>query len=231
MMGSAGGAIAGIGTVMQMVANNQDQGAINKARAAEIAQQATYQSQANGITKASIADAGMPTEAAETAAGAKNRTGLYNNLSTALAPVTAAAPPSGAGGARSSAASNVWGSLVSGNMAKAGSYQDWENQQSIKSAQAGQKLGILGSFSQGTASLLPVQLQVAGQKGDELGAWGNVISNIGNAVSGAAQTANNTPQTGSSSGGSSSGSGWDSLLGQNFDGSGGYSSGDNGISD
>lgn len=200
--GQAGSAIGMAGTILQMIANGQDQDAINKAKRNEVAQQGIYQGEANAITRQNIASSGAKDAQAQMAAGQNNRGQIYNNLSQALAPVGQANPTGGAGGARAGAAGGAWNNLVAGNVAKAGSYSDWEANQANKNAQASQKLGILGSFSKGTASLLPTQLQVAAHKADTLSGWGEVIQDIGNTIGGSPTSAAvGKPDTGGGWGG------------------------------
>ena len=180
---AAFGAIATIGgTALSLAGNAKEQSAINSARAQETAQQAAIQNQANNITQGSIAASTPQVAQQQMATGQANRMSLTQDLREATAPGEQALPATGTGSARSSAAGNVWQNLVSGNQAKAGSYSDWENQQAIKNAQASQKLGILNNFSAGDASLLPVEMQVASQKGDALSGWGSIVSGLGNAA-------------------------------------------------
>ena len=181
---------------MTAIANAKDQAAMNAARNYEAAQQAGIQQQANQITQGNITQATPQTAAKETAAGAANRNATFDALRTGTAQAGAALPPTGAGGARAGASGTAWGSLVGNNAAKAGGYADWEQEQAIKDAQAGQKLGILNSFAGGDARLLPTRLAVASQSANTLSAWGNIVSMIGNSVGGsAALNQYNNPQT------------------------------------
>ena len=178
-LGLAAGAV---GTGLSIAGNAQSQSAMNKVRADAAAKQAAIQQQANNITSASIAASGPQSAATDTAAGTANREAVYNQLKDATAPIAQANPTGGAGSARSAAAGNVWGNLVANNTAKAGSYQDWETNQNIKNVNAAQKLGILSNFSQGDASILPVEMQVASQAGDKLSGWGSIVSGLGSAL-------------------------------------------------
>ena len=197
MLGVAGGGIDTIGAGMQMIANSEDQRAINRARQNANQQQGLLQGQANQITQGNITSATRANANKQIQAGAATRNATTDALRTATSPINSALPSSGAGSARTAAASSAWGNLVGNNAAQAGGYGDWEQNQSIKNAQASQKPGILGNFAQGNASLLPVKVAVAGQAGNELSGWGNIVSMIGNTVGGAAALNQyNKPQTG-----------------------------------
>jgi hypothetical protein len=193
------GAIATIGgTALSIAGNAKEQSAINAARNTETAQQSDIQRQANNITAGSIAASTPQVAQQQMQQGQANRMALTQDLQAAAAPGEQALPATGGGSARTQAAGNVWQNLVEGNQAKAGSYSDWENQQAIKNAQASQKLGILNNFSAGDASLLPVEEQVASQKGDALSGWGSIMSGLGNAATsyGIANRYNNQPTGG-----------------------------------
>ena len=168
------------GTGMQIAGNSESQSAMNKARANSVAQQAALQKQSNDIAQKSIAGSAPQIAQQQVDQGAAARTNLAKTLQQAAAPIATAAPATGSAGAgKAGAAGNAWTNLVTGNQAKAGGYQDWQNQQAIKNADAGQKIGILNNFSQGDAALLPIEMQVASQKGDKLSGWGSLVSALG----------------------------------------------------
>lgn len=178
-----GGGLALTSTALSIAGNAKEQAAINAARSNEVAAQAGLQQRSNAIANQSIAKSTAPVARGQIDAGAAQRTALYNVLQKASVPIAAANPVSGAGSARSAGTGTAWSNLVAGNQAQAGGYSDWENQQNIKNADASQKLGIINSFSRGTAGLLPIQLQVAGQAGDQLSGWGSIVGALGSAAS------------------------------------------------
>jgi len=178
-----GGGLALTSTAMDIAGNAKEQSAINAARNSEAQAQTALQRQSSAIANTSIQGSTKPVADQQIATGAAQRNALFQSLQKASVPVASANPVTGAGSARTSAGGTAWENLVGGNQSAAGGYGDWENQQRIKDADANQKLGIVNSFSQGTASLLPIQLQVAGQAGDKLSGWGNIVGALGKGVS------------------------------------------------
>jgi hypothetical protein len=198
-----GAGLAVAGTSLSIAGQQEAKSAMAKTRAAENAQQQGLQQQANAITTNSIAKSTPQVANDQLTAGAAARTNLTQALQSAAVPIAQANAPTGGGSGRAGTAGTAWSNLVAGNQAKAGSYQDWETQQSIKNAQASQKLGILNNFSQGDASLMPIEMQVASQKGDKLSGWGSLISALG-AVTGMAGAASAGMAGGSATGGATS---------------------------
>jgi hypothetical protein len=173
-----------LGTGMDIAGNAQSQRAMNNARANETNQQAGLQKQANAVVQGSIDQSTPQVAQSEMDAGQAARNNAWSNLQSATTPVASALSPTAgsptdAANKRGSAAANTWNELNANAAAKEGSYGDWENQQNIKNANAAQQLGVINSFSQGDASLLPVEMQVASQAGGKLSGWGNILSSIG----------------------------------------------------
>ena len=172
-----GTALSIAATGATIAANAKEQAAMNAARANEVSQQAALQQKNQAIANQSIQKSTPKVAQQQLQQGQDQRTALFTALQKASVPIASALPATN--NARSSAGGNAWQSIVAGNQAKAGSYADWESQQANKNAQAGQEIGIGNNFSQGTASLLPIQMQVAGQAGDELSGWGSIVGAIG----------------------------------------------------
>ena len=175
-----GGTLAITSTALSLAANAKQQAAINAARSTEAANQAALQSRSKAITNQSIKQSTPEVAKQEIQQGTDARTQLYNALKSSSVPVASALPATN--NARTAATGNAWSNLVSGNQAKVGSYSDWESQQAIKNANVGQQLGIQNSFSSGFANLLPIQLQVANQAGDQLAGWGSIVGALGSAA-------------------------------------------------
>jgi hypothetical protein len=176
-----GGATALTSATLSAVAASKQQAAINAARSAEVSQQAALQQRTQALSNKSIAQSTAPVAKQQMQTGQDQRTALFDALQKSSVPIAAANPIDGSG--RTTATGNAWTNLVAGNQAKVGSYSDWENEQAQKNADIGQKIGIQNSFSQGTAALLPIQLQVANQAGDQLSGWGNIVGALGKAAS------------------------------------------------
>ena len=179
-----GGSVASLaGTGLQIAGNEKAKSAMNATRKNAVDQQGALQRQSSQIANDSIAASGPQSAATQTAQGAATRMALTDALRQGNTPIAAANPVgTSASTGATGAAGNAWTNLVAGNQAKAGSYADWENQQAIKNAEAGQKIGVLNNFSQGDAALLPVEMQVASQKGDKLSGWGSLVQGLGSAA-------------------------------------------------
>ena len=187
-MSAGGGVIQGTGTALEMMANAREQAAMNTVRSNALSDQAGLNTQAQNLVQGSIAASTPQNAARQVAAGVANRTGVLTTLQGAT-PLNTITPSSGNGAARGTAGATAWGNMVGSNMAKSGAYSDWEDQQNIKNAQAGQKLGLLGSFAQGNANVLPIQMAAAGDSQHQLAGWGMLVSDIGASISGGAQSA------------------------------------------
>lgn len=173
-----------IGTGLQMAGNAKAQAAMNAARASEVAQQQKLQQQSNSIFAKSLAGSTPATAAQQMQQGQAARTTAWQDLNKSTQPIASALPAvtdTATGGAsrRASGAANTWNTLNANAQAKMGSYGDWQNQQAIKNADVAQRLGVINNFSAGDAALLPTELQVASQSGDQLSGWGSVVSMLG----------------------------------------------------
>ena len=181
----AGLALGVVGTGMSIAGNAQSQSAMNAARANETAQQAKIQKASNALVQKSIAGSTPQDAAAEMAQGQNARNSAWSSLNSATAPVASALPPTspdsptGRAAARTSTAADAWNRLTANAAAKEGSYGDWQNQQGIKNADTSQQLAVQNNFSQGDANLLPLEMQVASQKGGALSGWGSIVSSLG----------------------------------------------------
>lgn len=171
---------------MQILGNNQSQNAMNQARSTENAQQAALQAKQNAIVQKSISGSTPATAQQQMSTGAAARNTAWNNLQNATTPIASALPtstdnsPTGNAQRRSTSAGNAFNTLTANAAAKEGSYGDWQTQQGIKNADTAQKLAVNNNFSTGDANLLPLEMQVASQKGSKLTNWGSIVSSIGN---------------------------------------------------
>ncbi|MDE2098678.1 MAG: hypothetical protein KGL39_15595 [Patescibacteria group bacterium] len=181
----AGLALGAVGTGLSLAGNAKSQSAMNQARANEVAQQADLQNKNNALVQKSIAGSTPATAQQQMDAGAAARNNIWAGLQNATTPTASALPATGATTPTSSAAkrttnaANTWNTLNQNAAAREGSYSDWQTQQAIKNADTAQQLGINNSFSQQDASLLPLEVQVAGQAGDKLSGWGSIVGALG----------------------------------------------------
>lgn len=181
----AGLALGAVGTGLSIAGNAKSQAAMNKARANEVAQQADLQKKNNALVSKNIASSTAKSAQQDMNAGAASRNNIWSSLQSATTPAASALPATGSGtptsraNARTTASANTWNQLNQDAAAREGSYSDWQTQQAIRNASTAQELGINNSFSQEDASLLPLEMQVAGQAGDKLSGWGSIVGALG----------------------------------------------------
>lgn len=178
-------AVAGLaGTGLSLAAGAKSASALNAARTAEAARQADLNRQALGVANARINAATPQTATAQINQGADNRTATAQQLASASTPIASALPATSGtatSGAqkRTAAAGNAWNILNTANKAREGAYGDWQTQQGVANEGAADKLAVLRNFSGADAALQPTEQQVALNSGDQLGAWGNIVSSLG----------------------------------------------------
>ena len=174
-----------VGTGLNLAGNAQDASAIAATRAQFAAKQAALQQQSNAIFQNSLKDSTVDKAQTQMQTGQNARTSIWNQLQNATTPIASALPASGSttatgnAAARASSAGSVFNTMADTAQAREGSYEDWQNQQAIKNADASQRLGVINNFSQGDANLEPVELQVASQAGSKLSGWGSIVSSLG----------------------------------------------------
>ena len=190
---AAAAAASAAGTGMSIAGNQEAADAMQSVRNNELLQQQGFQRQANSVFQNSVAQANPTNVNAEMAKGAANRQGLAQALAAGAMPVaqplpatsTAATPendspnPMDRAQANQQARTNAWTGLVQHAQAKLGAYSDLSTQQGIQNAQAAGNLAVINNKAQGQANLLPIELQVASQKGNSLSGWGQMVSALG----------------------------------------------------
>ena len=174
------------GTAMQIAGNAKSQSAMNSVRAQESAKQADLQRQSSALFQKSLAGSTPQVAADQMAAGAANRSNIWQGLQSASTPVASALPATPTTGTatakaskRTGSATSAWNNLTQGAAAREGSYSDWQTKQAIKNADTAQNLGVINNFSQGDAALMPIEMKVASEQGDKLSGWGSIMQSIG----------------------------------------------------
>ena len=192
---AAGAAAAAAGTGMNIAGNEQAANAMQQVRNNELLQQQGYQKAASNVFQNSVTQA-LPTNTnAVMAKGEQNRQSLAAALAAGSLPVAqplpattstpAAGQPAGQTGPmpqaqqEQNARTSAWTNLVGGARDKLGSYSDLSTQHGIQNAQATGNLAVINNKAQGEANLLPIELQVASQKGNSLSGWGQMVSALG----------------------------------------------------
>ncbi len=188
---AAGAALAAVGTGLSIAASNADQSAINAARNASNQAEAGFQRKASNVFQTNLPNNTADKARADITKGQQERTNVFNNLKQLATPVSPVANPNQTpeqqAMARTSMAGNAWSNVVNNNAAKMGGYGDWSTALGVKNQDVNNRLGVINNEAQGTARLLPLEIQVASHKGDALGSWGKIIGAIGSlAMSGAA---------------------------------------------
>lgn len=189
---AAAASLAGAGA--SIIGNRQAASNMAAQRAAEVQRQSALNRQAQEITKARINNSGTTTAAEQINKGATDRTNAWQALNTIENPVASALPATGTGTAtgkatsRATGAGNAWNILNSSAQAREAGYGDWQNRQGLENEGAADKLAVIKNFSGADASLQPAELEAAYHSGDQLGAWGNIVSTLGQ-VAGLANSA------------------------------------------
>lgn len=190
---------------MGIAGNAEAQNAMNAARTREVQQERQLQDTANSVFQNSIAKAGSDTAKNQANTGTNQRENAFSALSQVAQPIVGAplpsesnpnqvvnteGPPEGGttsptdqANALARARGNAWNTLTSNAAATEGGLRDWQTQQGIQNAEANRRLGVIGNEAQADAALLPVELQVASTKGDELSGWGSLVSALGSTAS------------------------------------------------
>lgn len=195
--------LAGAG--MQAAAAQQAQEAASQATREELNRQQGYRKEAMSTFADSLKQS-TPAKAQQAIdEGAQTRQADYAKARSV--PLTEGRTPYTSGeGSRllSSAGAASQDHLGDAMRARLGGYTDWDLKQAIKDMRASQALGTIGSFSQGSQNVLPLELQSAAHSGDTLAGLGQLFSTagmLGSAygafakapVSAAAQAANANP--------------------------------------
>lgn len=179
LIGLAGGvASAGLG----IAGNAASQAAMDKTRQQEAAQQRMLSNKARGLAQKNIL-ASSPDNARNTLdKGAQERSNLFKALQNASEPIATALPATGRASTTAKARNGSWADLVTGAADRIGSQGDLANKWSINNADTNTGLGVLNNFSRQDASILPLEMEVAGQAGSNLSTWGGIVGALGSAA-------------------------------------------------
>jgi hypothetical protein len=208
----AGLLASGAGTGMQIAGNQEAKSALNATRSQEQVQQAGFQKSAQSQVANSLAQSTAPVAQKQMETGANNRMSAFQALQAAGAPLTGqptqstttnkviGGTPTEQAAARSSNAGNAWSDLQARAQANEGGYGDWQTAQNVKNATTMGNLSAIGTQASDAASIYPLEQNVALQKGDSLGGWGQLLSALGSlSMMGAAVSA--PPAAAASAGG------------------------------
>lgn len=179
LLGLAAGAA---GTGLSIAGGLAQQDALDKTRQQEAAQQRMLSNKARWLAQKNIL-ASSPDNASNTLdKGAQERSNLFKALQNASEPIATALPATGRASTTAKARNGSWADLVTGAADRIGSQGDLANKWSINNADTNTGLGVLNRFSQQDASILPLEMQVAGQAGDSLNTWAGITSALGSAA-------------------------------------------------
>ena len=183
-------AVTAVGTGLEMAANSEDQNAINSAEQSTNAQLAEDQKKNDAIMQQQEAGQGASVAQKDIASGAAQRNALANVLKQASMPATDV-PISSTGAdsttqgatARAASRGNAWSNVVNNAQNQEGGYGDWATALDVGNKNTNSQLGVVNTEAQGTANLLPLEVQVASHKGDALSGWGQIVSALGQVAS------------------------------------------------
>ena len=181
-------AVTAAGSGMSIAGNQQAKSAMEKTRSQYAAKQAENQRQAKQLFDNSLGNNAPEDANAAMDKGQASRQAIYEGLKQSAQPIAAALPATaatGKAGKQASGAANTWNTLNAANAAKEGGYSDWQTGQSIDNSRTNQGLSVISDAARGDARLLPLELQVAGQAGDKLSGWGQIVSQLGSLTSAA----------------------------------------------
>lgn len=167
-------ALQAIGGVLQSVAAEQAQEKMNQAFADMLARQQRYAQQSFGTLEGALPGMGVENARAQMAQGQAQRENLYSQLM---------GTPTSATGPAMTGRDSAFGQSTGQARAKLGSYSDWQLMQHINNIRTQNELNKISNFSQGWASLLPLQLNQAQHSQDELAMFGSLISSLGGGAS------------------------------------------------
>lgn len=178
-----------IGGIMDAIAANQENAAMQSTFNSELAQQGRLGNQAYGTLLASLPSQGADAATAAIDKGAGNRVAAY---STALnTPLYANQGPGDSSpyAATDRAALNLQGSAL----AKVGGLSDWQLNNAINNIKTNEALRRVNYRASGAAQTYPYQMYDAQHSWDQLSFWGNMLKSIGGGSGGSAQQAGSPP--------------------------------------
>jgi len=189
----AGLAASVAGTGMGIAGNAEAQSAMNAARSSEVQKEKEFQQQGNQVFNKSLSTSGADAAKNTAAAGAAQRQNAFTALSQVAQPIAGAPLPSDQNpnpivngndpteqaNSLAKTRGNAFTTLTSNAQSQEGGLQDWQARQSVNDAEANRQLSVIGDKARGSAALLPLEMQVAGTKGDALSGWGQLFSALG----------------------------------------------------
>jgi hypothetical protein len=180
----AAAAASAAGTGMQIAATEEKNSAKNTATSAELARQKGYQDQASQLATKSIEASTPQVAQTQINQGAAQRERNYAVVAPKAGPApgqptAVAGGPAERASAEAAETGNAWSKALSAAEAKQGGYADWGLQQQIKNTKARTDIGVVSNASRGSASVLPIEMNAASHKGDELAGWGQLVSALG----------------------------------------------------
>ena len=184
--GCTGLEIAGVvaalaGTGMQVEGSQESKSAENDVVSQQLAQQAAYQKQGQGVFEQSLAQSTPQVAQKQMQQGTQNALGEYNKLQAVPMTASSAALPSSTtpGAQRANTASQA---LISNSQQAAAplqGYNEYALQQRLKDLSANSQLGQISDFSRASASTMPAQMQDAQSEGQGLSGLGSLLGTVG----------------------------------------------------
>lgn len=165
------------GTALQSGASAHEVKDMAAAFRTEQLRQNRYRDQALGNFNNLAGTSGYGAYQQDSAQGAANRIGLYNQLANTRMSLT---PTTSTGDARDLAAEQLAGQA----QAKLGGYGDYEHAQSNRQLQSGRNLNQIENFAAGTGSVFPYRMYEAQHGWDWMRALGQGLGAIGGATGG-----------------------------------------------
>jgi hypothetical protein len=189
---SASIALTASGTAAQAYGQSKARSAIAAAQAAERERQHGFQNQANDFFSQSLSNASAGTQAGQQAGHQADRKSAYDTATAAVAPVDVS-NKSQAGDqnantvvstdtAKESAKAMNTASLAGDAAAALQGFGDQQAANDIYNKRMLQRQAQLGNFMQGSASVLPYEVEAASHKGDQFKNVGDLLSLGGSVV-------------------------------------------------
>ena len=176
------GALAAAGgTAAQVYGNRQVANAQNRAVQAELDRQQSYRQQGKKAFETSLAQSSEPVAREQVQAGADQRLATMDKVA-GVPLVASQANPVETQGVNVVTPSLQRSATAAANLQ---GYSEWELRQWIKNLRSQQNLRILNQFAQGSANVLPYELQDASHSQDRLISIGQIMQALGG-VAGAA---------------------------------------------
>ena len=177
-----------LGGILDAIAANEDNSAMQSQFNSELAQQGRFGQQAYGTLLGSLPAQGADAANTSINKGANSREALYGQVLNTPLLATQGTGNSSPYAATDRAALNQSGTA----MARVGGMSDWQLNNAINNIKTNEALRRINFRASGAAQTYPYQMYDAQHAGDQIAFWGNLLKSVGG---GAGAIASSQPPT------------------------------------